>query len=170
VKRFEHSFLAVNRWMLIATLGAMTVIIFANVALRYLTSQSIEWAEEVGRHLMIWLAFLGCGPVLRFGGHIAVENLQDALPRAAAVALRAFIAVLLLAFFLFFVWFGVEYMERTQFQQTPATQVSFAIIYAALPIGMAMTAIHWLLVVRGYVTRREFAHDAQYDSTASASL
>jgi TRAP-type C4-dicarboxylate transport system permease small subunit len=29
---------------------------------------------------MIWLTFLGAGPVLRYGGHIAVENLQDALP------------------------------------------------------------------------------------------
>jgi len=170
VKRFEHSFLAVNRWMMIVALATMAVIIFANVALRYLTSQSIEWAEEVGRHLMIWLTFLGCGPVLRFGGHIAVENLQDALPRGAAIALRAFIAVLLMGFFLFFVWFGIDYMQRTRFQQTPSTEISFAIIYAGLPIGMAMTAIHWLLIVRGYVTRREFAHDAQYDATASASL
>ena len=170
MKRFEHAFLALNRWLMIGTLATMAVIIFANVALRYLTSQSIEWAEEVGRHLMIWLTFLGCGPVLRFGGHIAVENLQDALPRAAAVALRALIALLLLGFFLFFVWYGIEYMGRTRFQQTPSTGISFAIVYAGLPIGMAMTAIHWLLVVRGYVMRREFAHDAQYDSTASASL
>ena len=50
--------------------------------MRYLTSDSLEWAEEVSRHMMIWLTFLGAGPVLRYGGHIAVENLQDALPRA----------------------------------------------------------------------------------------
>ncbi len=58
----------------------MSVIIFVNVAMRYLTSNSLEWAEEVSRHMMIWLTFLGAGPVLRYGGHIAVENLQDALP------------------------------------------------------------------------------------------
>ena len=170
MKTFERYFLATNRWLLIVMLAVMSVIIFANVVLRYTTSQSIEWAEEVARHLMIWLTFIGCGPVLRYGGHIAVENLQDALPRAAAIALRAVIALLLLGLFGFLVWFGLQYMDRTQYQQTPATQISFAYIYAALPIGAAMTLVHWLLIMRDYVLERRFASDAHFDATASASL
>lgn len=170
MKNFEHQFLAVNRWLLIVTLAVMAVIIFTNVVLRYTTNQSIEWAEEVSRHLMIWLTFLGCGPTLRYGGHIAVENLQDALSPKGAIALRALIACLLLGFFAFCVWFGLDYLERTQYQTTPATQISFAIIYAALPVGMLLTLIHWLLIVRNYVFRREFASDGHFDATASASL
>jgi TRAP-type C4-dicarboxylate transport system permease small subunit len=170
MKTFERYFLASNRWLLIVMLAVMSIIIFANVVLRYTTSQSIEWAEEVARHLMIWLTFIGCGPVLRYGGHIAVENLQDALPRHLAIALRVVIAVLLFGLFGFLAWFGLEYMDRTQYQQTPATQISFAYIYAALPIGAAMTFIHWLLIVRGYVLDRSFAADAHFDATASASL
>jgi TRAP-type C4-dicarboxylate transport system permease small subunit len=148
----------------------MSVIIFTNVVLRYTTSQSIEWAEEVGRHLMIWLTFVGCGPVLRHGGHIAIDNLQDALPQMPAIALRAVIAVLMFAMLAFFVWFGIEYMDRTQYQQTPATQVSFAYVYAALPVGMAIALVHWLLIVRDYVLERRFASDAHFDASASASL
>jgi TRAP-type C4-dicarboxylate transport system permease small subunit len=170
LKTFEHGFLAVNRWLLIVSLAIMAVIIFTNVVLRYTTSQSIEWADEVSRHLMIWLTFLGCGPTLRYGGHIAVENLQDALPLMAAMILRGLIAALLFAFFIFCVWFGFDYMDRTQYQITPATQISFAFIYAALPVGMLMTLIHWLLIVRRYVVGREFAADAHFDATASASL
>ena len=159
-----------NRWLLIGILAVMSVIIFANVGLRYLTNESIVWAEEVARHLMIWLTFLGCGPVLRYGGHIAVENLQDALPKVAAQAVRAVIALLLLGFFGFFVWFGIEYMDRTQYQQTPTTQISMAYIYASLPVGAAMAIVHLLLVMRGYVLHRTFASDAHFDATASASL
>ena len=170
MKTFERYFVATNRWMLILMLAVMSVIIFANVVLRYSTNVSIEWAEEVARHLMIWLTFIGCGPVLRYGGHIAVENLQDSVPRPVAIAIRAFIAVLLGGLFVFFTWFGIEYMDRTQYQQTPATQISFAYIYAALPIGAAMTLIHWLLIVRDYVLERKFAADAHFDATASASL
>ena len=170
MQAFEHRFMAVNRWLLILILAAMSVIIFANVGLRYLTSQSIEWAEEVARHMMIWLTFLGCGPVLRYGGHIAVENLQDALPPALARGLRALIALLLLAFFGFFLWFGIEYMDRTQYQITPATQISVAFIYASLPIGAAMSIVHMLLIIKGYVMNRTFASDAHFDATASASL
>ena len=170
MKQLEKYFLATNRWALILILAVMAVIIFTNVCLRYLTSQSIEWAEEVSRHLMIWMTFIGCGPVLRYGGHIAVENLQDVLPQKFAVGLRVVIALLLLAFFAFFVWFGIDYAERTRFQQTAATQISFAYIYLALPIGMGMSIIHFMLIARDYILRREFASDEHFDATASASL
>ena len=86
--RFEAGFVALNKWLLIVILAVMSVIIFTNVVLRYTTSQSIEWAEEVARYMMVWMTFLGAGPVLRYGGHIAVENLQDALPVFWARALR----------------------------------------------------------------------------------
>lgn len=170
MKTFERYFVATNKWLLIAILAVMSVIIFANVVLRYTTNVSIEWAEEVARHLMIWLTFIGCGPVLRYGGHIAVENLQDSLPRPFSIAIRALIGLLLVALFVFFAWFGLEYMDRTQYQQTPATQISFAYIYAALPIGAAMSLIHWLLIVKDYVIDRQFAADDHFDATASASL
>lgn len=170
MQAFERYFVAANRWALILLLAAMSVIIFTNVVLRYTTSQSLEWAEEVSRHMMIWLTFLGAGPVLRYGGHIAVENLQDALPHAGAVAVRAFVAALLFAFFGFMVWYGWLYMQRTMFQLTAVTQIPFAYIYSAMLIGGVLLIVHWALVVRGYVLRREFASDDHFDANASASL
>ena len=170
MKRLEQAFHAVNRWMLIGMLAVMSVIIFCNVVLRYSTNESIEWAEEVARHLMIWVTFIGAGPVLRYGGHIAVENLQDALPKAVARLLRVIIALLIGGMLVFLIWFGLEYMDRTQYQLTPSTQISFAFIYAGLPVGAAMALIHWLLIVRDYVLERQFASDEHFDATASASL
>ena len=166
----ERALMRANRAALIVLLAAMALIIFANVVLRYTTSQSIEWAEEVARHLMIWLTFLGAGPVLRYGGHIAVDNLQDSLPRAAAVALRVLIAGLMCGFSGFMVWYGLQYMERTQFQLTASTQVSMAWVYAAMPVGGLLLLLHWLFILRGYVRERVFAADAHFDANASASL
>ena len=108
MKRLEQAFHALNRWMLIGMLAVMSVIIFCNVVLRYSTNESIEWAEEVSRHLMIWMTFIGAGPVLRYGGHIAVENLQDALPVPVARFLRVIIALLIAGMLVFLFWFGLE--------------------------------------------------------------
>ena len=168
--KFERGLVAANRWALIALLGAMSVIIFTNVALRYLTDQSIEWAEEVARHMMIWLTFLGAGPVLRYGGHIAVDNLQDSVPPRVAVALRVLIALLMTGFFVFMVWWGILYMQRAQLQTTAATQISFAWIYAAMPVGGVLLLMHWFLILRGYLRERAFAADEHFDANASASL
>lgn len=170
MKTFEKYLMAINQAALMGLLGAMAVIIFANVVLRYSTSQSIEWAEEVARYMMVWLTFLGAGPVLRYGGHIAVDNLQDALPPVAAKALRLLIALMLTAFFGFIVYAGFTYVERAQYQMTPTTQVSMAWVYGAMPVGGLLLLAHWLLVVRDYVLTRSFASDAHFDANASASL
>ena len=170
MKTFERAFVAINRWILILLLAAMSVIVFTNVVMRYTTHESLEWAEEVSRHMMIWLTFLGAGLVLRYGGHIAGENLQDARPRRGGVVMRAVAAVLLLAFFGFMVWYGWLYMQRTLFQLTAVTQIPFAYIYAAMPIGGILLIVHGAFIARRYVLGREFAADEHFDANASASL
>ena len=159
-----------NRSVLIALLAAMAIIIFSNVVLRYATNQSIEWAEEVARYMMVWLTFLGAGPVLRYGGHIAVDNFQDSLPTQWARVVRLFIAVLLTGFFVFIIWYGLIYVDRVQYQMTPTTQVSMSWVYGAMPAGGVLLLAHWLLIVRDYVLTRTFASDSHFDATASASL
>ena len=170
MSRLETGFLAVNRWILILLLAGMSIIIFTNVCLRYLTDVSLPWAEEVGRYMMIWLTLLGAGPVLRSGGHIAVENFQDLLSPRLAAALRLFVSALLFMLFAILVWQGWIYMQRTLLQTTPVTQIPFAYIYGAFFVGGLNLIAHFLLIVRGYVLRREFAPDDHFDSTASASL
>ena len=170
MKSFEKALMASNRWALIVVLAAMSIIIFVNVISRYIEGEALPWAEEVARHLMIWLTFLGAGPVLRYGGHLAVENLQDSLPRSWAIALRFIIALLLLCFFGFMIWYGLLYVSRTQYQTTAATQISFGYIYAAMPIGGLLLIAHFLLIVRDYVRDRRFASDEHFDAQASASL
>ena len=53
---------------------------------------------------------------------------------------------------------------------TAATQIPFGYIYAAMPVGGVLLVVHWCLIVKRYVLAREFASDAHFDATASASL
>lgn len=170
VRAFERGFLALNRALLVLLLAAMSCIVFANVCLRYLTTESIVWGEEVARHMMIWLTFLGAGLVLRHGGHVAIDNLQDALPPQVARAVRLVIVLLLLAFALGMIHFGITYVERTMFQMTSATQIPFGYIYLAMPIGFAFLVVHILLVARDFVVERRFRADDGFDANAAASL
>ena len=148
--------LAANRALMILALGAMALIVFANVALRYLTDASIVWSEEVARYLMIWLTFLGIGPVLRLGGHIAVDSLQAALPRQPALLLRAMVLGLMAAFCVVVVWYGIDLVRRTWFQTTPVTGIPFSVVSAAVPAGFALALWHLLAVARGYVRDNAF--------------
>ena len=172
MKKLEHIFLEINRWIMILLLGAMSIIIFTNVVSRYVTGGSIPWAEEVARHMMIWLTFIGCGLVLRFGGHIAIENLQDALPTRIAQLLRFIVLLCMLSFFAVLSYFGYFYVQRTMFQMTAGTEIPFGYIYMAMPVGCVLSIIHAVLIAKDWVATRTFPTDSedQFDATASASL
>lgn len=167
---FERVFVTVNRWLLIALLAAMVVIVFANVVMRYVLGTSVIWSEEVARHLMIWLTFLGSGLALRTGAQIGIESLQDALPQSAARALRALLAVAMLLLFVLLAWYGVDYALRTRFQISAALNISMMYVYIGMPVGCALMAAHLLFVLRGYVRGREFANDDGVSHDTAASL
>lgn len=162
--------LGANRAAMILALAAMSAIVFVNVALRYLTAESIVWAEEVARYLMVWLTCLGIGPLIRIGGHVAIDNLQDALPPPAARVLRLLVAGIVLAFCVFLVWIGWRFAMRTMVQTTPVLEIPFGYVAAAIPVGGALAVWHMLAVVRGYVRDRTFEQEAELDPNAAGSL
>lgn len=171
MKTFERLFVEANKWALILILGAMSILVFANVSLRYLTNFSITWSEEVARYLMIWMTFIGAGLVLRFGGHVAITNAQDAMPTPVQRILRIAIAILLFAFFAVMLWMGYEYMGRTQAQLTPATRISFSYVYAAMPIGFILLIVHLSLILKGYVLESRFETlEAEGDASSKPSV
>ncbi len=151
MKRLEDLFVALNSWALILMLSAMTVVVGANIALRYLTSHSLPWADEAARYLMIWMTFGGAGLVLRVGGHVAITNLQDALPDVWQRILRGAIALALLVFFAFMVQVGMQYAQRMQFQVTPALRLPFIYVYAAMPVGFGLLIVHLLLIAKPFI-------------------
>jgi TRAP-type C4-dicarboxylate transport system permease small subunit len=165
LERYDRLFLRVNRALIVAMLAAMALMVFANVALRFTTDHSILWVEEVSRYLMIWLTFVGAGPVLRYGGHIGIDTLQERFP-AQAPYLRAVIFLLLLGFFAFMVWIGTRYSMLTWAQTTPVLQIPVGAVYLALPIGFGLLLVHLLLMAAPYVRNRRFLHDDEFDPEA----
>ena len=166
LQTFDRLLLAVNRWLVIALLAAMATMVFANVLLRFLTDHSILWVEEASRYAMVWLTFIGAGPVLRYGGHIGIDTLQQALPRAAA-ALRAVVFALLALFSGVMVVVGIRYAMLTWAQTTPVMEIPVGAVYLAMPVGFALLLIHLAVMFRGYVARRELLGDGEFDADAA---
>ena len=164
--RLDRALLVANRWTVIAMLAAMAAMVFANVALRFTTGVSILWVEEVSRYLMIWLSLLGAGMVLRYGGHVGIETLQEALPRRA-VAIRGAIVALLAAFFVFMAAVGARYAWLAWGQTTPVLGIPVGAVYLAIPIGFALLLAHLLLMAQGYVRQRRFLADGEFDADAA---
>ena len=151
LKKLDQWILSVNRSLMITLLGVMSAIIFVSVSIRYLSDYSIPWAEEVSRYLMVWLMFLGIGPVMRLGGHIAIDTFPKTLSGTSAIILRGIIALIIGAFFMTLLWVGWLYMQKTIHQSTAVLEISFAWVSSSVPIGFALALWHGVAVAVPYV-------------------
>ncbi|MBF6629902.1 MAG: TRAP transporter small permease [Comamonas sp.] len=166
----ERGLVAVNRWVLIVLLLAMACIIFTNVVLRYTTGDSLIWAEEVARHMMIWVAFLGAGLALRFGGHVAIDSLHRSVSTRTAQFLRVIVVLGLSLFFIFMAIASSDYVWRTRFQSTAATDIPISFIYAAMPVGFVLMLVHLLFIARQYIADGSYVQSQEVDGEAAGSL
>ena len=166
----ERRFVQANRVLLIMLLAAMVVVTFVNVVMRYAGESSFLWGEEVGRHLMIWLAFVGSGLALRNGAHIGVDSLERSLPARAACIVRAAIALVLLVLFIALMIEGIDYAWRTRFQASAALQVSMAWVYAGMPIGCLLMLAHLGFIARRYVLGEPIEHEDGVDRELASAI
>lgn len=164
--RAERAFVAANRWALVVLLGVMAALVIGNVFARYAFSHSFPWVEEATRYMMIWAAFLGVGPALRVGGHIAVETLPKALPPAAARALRTLLVLVMAATLAVLVWLGVDYAQFAWEQESPVLGWSLGKVYAAIPVGAALALVHLAQVARRWVGGGEWERVEGFDPQA----
>lgn len=170
VRAFDRTLLAANRALMVAALAVMAVLVFVSVALRYLTNDAILWAEELSRYLMVWLTFLGVGPVLRLGGHVAVDNLHVAVSPRAAQALRFAVAALVLGFAAYMTYAGLGYVARSWRQTTPVLHIPFAYVAMAVPVGFGLSVWHLLMLLVPYVRDGAFetSDDLEPEEAAAA--
>ena len=64
-------------------LAIMATIAFINVIVRYCTSFSFAWTEEMTVNFFVWVVLLGTARASRTGGHLGMTLFYDALPRPA---------------------------------------------------------------------------------------
>lgn len=161
LSRFEQGFVAANRWLIIALMALMAVLVFANVVSRYVFNHSIIWVEELTQYQMIWITYLGAGLALREGRHVAVSIVEAMLPAGVRRAVRSVIGVAMLAFLLTLVVLGFQISAFTWSQETPVMNLPTGVPYLGIPIGALVCALHLVLVFRDFVDGRfEHTEDA----------
>jgi len=61
-------------WFAALAVVVMTLLVFFQVANRYIIGWIVPWTEEVSRILFIWITFAGAYIALKANSHIAVHT------------------------------------------------------------------------------------------------
>ena len=91
-------------WSLVAMVGVMVAVVAAQVALRYLFNNSINWADELARLCFVWSIFIAIPLGLKGGAHIGIEMVAARLPAPLRSAMARAVALLGACLFLLVAW------------------------------------------------------------------
>jgi TRAP-type C4-dicarboxylate transport system permease small subunit len=133
---------ALSRGAIVATMGGMVVVVSAQVVLRYVFNNSIDWAEEVARILFVWSIFLAIPLGVRGGVHIGVNLLVDALPVGLRAVLDRFTAAAGLLLMVVVAWGAVRLMPEQWDELLPTVPLSVGWLLVPVCVGMAHSALH----------------------------
>lgn len=158
----------VENTVIVAAFITMTVVYFANVLSRYVLHGSLSFTTEIVINLAVLLTMVGASAGVRLGTHPDFDLLPSTAKGALRTGLISLIAVGTLAFFLLFLWLGLDMAldQRTQGRVTPALGVPQWFFSMALPVGAALGAIR--AVQAGYAQIRsnvKGANETGMDST-----
>jgi len=136
-----------------AAIAAASLVLFANVVLRYVLLAPISWAEEISIYLVIWIVFVGASVLIRTGGHITVDLLPRALPPLGQRVLFFTVMILMLCFLAVFIYYsGVHTLRvRSAGQLTPIMLAPMWLTYLAMPVGGALMFLRTSQLLRKVV-------------------
>lgn len=124
------------------------VLVVLQVLFRYVLNESLFWSEELVRYGMVWGVMLGSAIVARDRAHIRIEVIESYLPPAAKYGLQFVANSLSFCFCVILCWTGVDFVDRTWFQNSASLGVPMRAVYLAIPIGAGIeawfTAAAWL--------------------------
>ena len=131
---------SLKQWVLASGMLVLVVLASLQVFARYLFDRPLAWSEEGVRYVMTWTAFLAAAWSVRDREHITVEIIMPWLgPRLRRVVLLPS---------------AVSVTIGVHAQLGVAIEIPLSVIFASLPIGLALMAWYALrLAVRAWRLR-----------------
>lgn len=123
--------------------SAICLILFAQVLCRY-AGTSLGWSEEVSRHLLVAITFLGSTAAYKRGGFIGLKGIGGWF--GPGVARTILVATQLLTFgcFALICWFGMAYTGKAWHHTTTALQLPMALPFTVIPVAALILMLHVL--------------------------
>ncbi|MEP4770879.1 MAG: TRAP transporter small permease [Roseibium sp.] len=128
-------------------LGGFSIVtlVFCNASLRGFAGFDLAWSLEVTSFLLLWSTFIGCAAAVARGAHMRVTEIAARLfskkgQRALAIAIDVIIAAMLISLIVT----GYSISAHTWAQKTTVLYWPVGLLYASMPVGMALTLIFHL--------------------------
>jgi TRAP-type transport system small permease protein len=124
-----------------AAMAVVSVVVMAEVILRYTLGETLVVTEELSRYLMVWVAFLGSVLLMRERGHIAAAGLGGWFGPLGRRVIAVVADLLSLVFLLTLTWAGLQTLPAQLDQHLTTINIPIFWFYLAIPVGCGLMAL-----------------------------
>lgn len=141
---------------LIITIAASVLIIFAQVIMRYVFSNSLSWSEELARYLFLYQIWIGAAYAVKRTAHLRIEIIPSKLTGRPAILFDSLALIVWLGFSIFL---ASKSITLTNFifnrgQLSPAMRVPMGYAYLSVPVGVSLMCLR--LVQQLYLNFKKY--------------
>lgn len=141
VRKIADGYAKLEKWVLIAMMACLVIVIFAQVFTRYVMGQALYWSEELGKFVFVWMSWLGVSAGLKEKEHIQVKLFPGALHAKGCLKAEKLVYIIIsIAWFitsLAVLWYGSEIVlnQMETGVYGASTQIPMWIAYLCIPVS-----------------------------------
>ncbi len=147
---------AVEVTILVFCVASLGVLLITNVFARTFF-QSIYFAEEVSKFLVMLTTFTGVSYAVRKARHIRMGAFLDAMPQKMEKVFIIIISIISAVVMGIMTWFSYQYLMNAMDMghMTPALRVPKWTFYVIIPIGFGLACIQYIRTIIKNFTEKE---------------
>jgi len=146
MKKAFHFIFNALEWFAMICLVVMTVVVFFDVVLRYIFNQGMPWTQEIATLLLVWFSLIGMGIGVAEKIHMSIEMFTMKCSPKTISILETVNHIMIAAFGLMMVWYGIQIMNITRNATMPATKMPSAVLYIILPLSGVLVFLNAVIV------------------------
>lgn len=139
---FVKVFAKIVDWFAALAVVVMTLLVFFQVANRYIIGWIVPWTEEVSRILFIWITFVGAYIALKANSHIAVSTFFMRFTPKNRERISNILIFLIFYFIGYLFWLSLKVIPATIGTTTPVLEISYLYIHLSFPIFMGLMFLY----------------------------
>jgi len=144
----------VSEWIMFLFALIMVLSCFAQICTR-LAGIPLSWSEELARYMAVWLTFIGAAYALRKGTLATVEIMYNSLKGVNKKILFVVISVLIIAFSIILIKFGLDFSLKFMGQKSPAMQIPKGLVYLSAPVTGVLMLMYQMEILFDNIFKKE---------------
>jgi TRAP-type C4-dicarboxylate transport system permease small subunit len=130
------------RFLVISGAGLMIAVVSAQVIIRYIFNDSLDWADEVSRIAFVWTIFLAIPLGIRDGTHVGIEILVTRIPNNLQKIVNRVTNILAAALMLIIFWGSIIVALTTWSERLGAINITSSVFFFPITLSALHSALH----------------------------